>query len=681
MKINQEDINLFLVEANHSTFGITANTVPLALAMIARYVCRFIDHHFVFKMTKTIEHALKILDDGWKPDIVAISQYMWSSQANLYIACEIKKRYPDCIVIAGGPNISKSDKGRILYLKTNPFIDLCVELEGEIPFTKIIERLITGESLKDLKFKPPKSVFSLNPERDDILCYSGRETKRITDLKSIYPIYTDGFLDDMLKNGFYPFIQVQRGCPFTCAFCNASDKYYSKTVLLSAEKFQKDLEYLGDRFAKQHNIPLCMGVTNFGLFKNDFEIAHIIRTIQDKYDWPKKIPLSTVKFPEKIIKLNDILKYKVLEKIALQSLNKDVLKNIRRKNISFDEFIQFQKQSFERTNISTTELILSLPGETKKSFLMGLTKVLDAGTQDVNIYTLLKLQGTPLADDKYIKEYNHEFRYRILPRNFSEINNNKIFEIDEPVVSTNTMSEDDYFDLRGYTFTVYCFTSAVELIEIKQLLIEFNLPISQWVYNIHNNLSETAEIYEEYKNFMKETKEELFPSKEALVEYYKQPENYNKLLSGEVGDNLVRKYRFRLFSFYHKKAIYLALKEARKLISQIIGKQKSKILINDFEKYFNSRDLRAVLSSDSFECDEFVLTYDIPRWIESKYSKKINNLEGKHPYKIVFSDYSKQTIKNYKSKNKQRNLGLQIMYRDGFTKDCWPEWKKMKVLG
>ena len=46
--------------------------------------------------------------------------------------------------------------------------------------------------------------------------------------------------------------------------------------------------------------------------------------------------------------------------IAIQTLTKDVLKNIKRKNISTTDFINFQKEVLEDSAVrTTTELILA----------------------------------------------------------------------------------------------------------------------------------------------------------------------------------------------------------------------------------------------------------------------------------------------------------------------------------
>ena len=45
------------------------------------------------------------------------------------------------------------------------------------------------------------------------------------------------------------------------------------------------------------------------------------------------------------------------------------------------------------------------------------------------------------------------------------------------------------------------------------------------------------------EGFINETKGELWSTEEKLTEFYKQDENYKKLINGEVGGNLIYKYK------------------------------------------------------------------------------------------------------------------------------------------
>ena len=46
---------------------------------------------------------------------------------------------------------------------------------------------------------------------------------------------------------------------------------------------------IGQRFAAKHHVVLYIANTNMGLFEQDFQIARIIRQVQEKYNWPKII--------------------------------------------------------------------------------------------------------------------------------------------------------------------------------------------------------------------------------------------------------------------------------------------------------------------------------------------------------------------------------------------------------
>ena len=107
------------------------------------------------------------------------------------------------------------------------------------------------------------------------------------------------------------------------------------------------MEYLGKRFAGQHNVTLYMANTNMSLFDQDFEIAGIIRMIQEKYDWPLLININSGKNPKKLLDMLSILDFQPI--MSLQTLTPGVLKNIKRKNIPFETFVDFQNKVAHKT--------------------------------------------------------------------------------------------------------------------------------------------------------------------------------------------------------------------------------------------------------------------------------------------------------------------------------------------
>ena len=50
---------------------------------------------------------------------------------------------------------------------------------------------------------------------------------------------------------------------------------------------------------------------------------------------------------------------------------------------------------------------------------------------------------------------------------------------------------------------------------------------------------------EQFRDFSKETRDEIWDSKEEIYQFLKDRNNFNKLLSGEIGENLLSKYKFK----------------------------------------------------------------------------------------------------------------------------------------
>jgi hypothetical protein len=103
--------------------------------------------------------------------------------------------------------------------------------------------------------------------------------------------------------------------------------------------------------------------------------------------------------------------------------------------------------------------------------------------QNIVIYTLMNLKGTPLASRAFQDRYAHDIRHRVVPRQFSLVNGRKVIDSEEVIVATNTMSFDDYIELRRLCFTITAFFSSVELVPLKRLLVENGMDIAKWVFN------------------------------------------------------------------------------------------------------------------------------------------------------------------------------------------------------
>ena len=534
-------MKIALLDLNHHTISIHTNTVPLGLGLLSIYLKNNIENpeQYDIKLFKVHEKLLEVLKT-WIPDIVGITQYSWNSNLNIHMAQYILKLNPNCIIIAGGPNLHIKKEKKIEFLKRFNFIDFCITYEGEIPFLNIIKEISNGKKVNEIKHMLLPGIYALDGE----LLESDEPSPRISSLDVFGPIYITGIFDELLNDGFNPFLQTQRGCPNNCAYCHTGNKYYSKIIFQSPEIFKRDMEYLGKKFRNRHDISLYLANTNFGLYKKDFEIAEIIRYIQDKYDWPKHIDINYANNSKNLLKMCNMWKYKMVPAIALQTLTKKVMDNINRKNISLQEFEEFHdKVVKEYGNETWTELILCLPGEDKRSFLETLSGVFNSKVQIVCIYTLMLLNGTPLSDEDFIEKYNMKIKYRLVPRCFSEIEKNRIFDIEKVIVETNTMSYSEYLYFRKLSLLAEVFLSNNELFKYRVSLIDNKKDIMRYLIYIYYHIHKYRNISKIINDFMMETENELFNSEEELITFYSKDNSYKLLLEGKLGDNLLRKYK------------------------------------------------------------------------------------------------------------------------------------------
>jgi hypothetical protein len=364
----------------------------------------------------------------------------------------------------------------------------------------------------------------------------------------------------------------------------------------------------------------------------------------------------------------------------LQTNTSGVLQNIKRKNVPFDKYVAFQKDIMLITKEnSETELILCLPGETKETFLKTLRDVINSGVQSITIYTLMNLKGTPMSSGESSEDFKYIIRHRIVPRQFSIIDGIKIMDTEEVIVGTKDMSFEDYISLRGLSFIVTTFFSSTDLNPLKRFLFEYKMDIAEWVFSISDRLSEYPELYQNYKAFLKETEDELFLSRESLIEFYHNPENFEALCSGCLGDNLLRKYKLIALSENYESCLRLVVSVAREIIHDCFeDHEKMDEMIEDLTSYLFTRNMKPFLLEKGCSYHkQFHLNYDIPGWlVNSDPELLLEDYNRPCDYIVTFTDGAIKRLRNIIEMNKDLTLSLQVLYRDGTIREYWPQWVK-----
>ena len=274
---------------------------------------------------------------------------------------------------------------------------------------------------------------------------------------------------------------------------------------------------------------------------------------------------------------------------------------------------------------------------------------MDCGV-NVSTYTLMMLQGTDLGREEDIKKYDMKSKWRIVPRDFGTYRGKRVFDIERVCIANNTMPYEDYLECRRFSLLNHFFTYSV-FTPIKKLLRkDLDISLYEFIFSIFQTLEGkkqneyTQKLPEKllriYFDFSKESEAELYDSKEHIYEFFSNDENYKKLLNGELGDNLLRKYAAKLISNVLNEIIDLSIDTISELISETHKNKKEFTNILESARLWlkNLYIFDAIFKWDEVTKHEPVITleYDIPKW-DKNHNESVLNFKNKTNYKMVYS--------------------------------------------
>jgi len=361
----------------------------------------------------TPENILSQYDD---PYMACFSVCIWNHRLSLAVAQLVKDKFPDCLIVFGGPQVKTDD--HITY----PFIDYIIEHEGEKKFLEL------------LGVKPSETILDHFP--------------------SPYPkgLY-DQIINDMPEIDFQVIVETNRGCPFSCSFCYWGQGFAENKIKFhSLDYIREEAEWIGRKKIKY----VFMADANFGMYPQDIEVAKIYRDVKEKYGYPEKVRVCYGKNKEEnVFETAKILSDCGLSKaitLAKQSEDQGVLDNIQRSNIKKEVYSSLEQRYKEAGMTTYSEIILGLPGETKESFKKGVDDTVKHCNK-LFVYHCTILPNTGMAEPEYIKKYGlktvqvplAEIHSKIRPDNF-------ITEYEDIVIETNTLSKDDWMECAVYAW-------------------------------------------------------------------------------------------------------------------------------------------------------------------------------------------------------------------------------------
>jgi radical SAM superfamily enzyme YgiQ (UPF0313 family) len=288
--------------------------------------------------------------------VVAFSTYVWNHQYNYTLARMVKELNPNCLIVFGGPEPAVTDPD---IFRKEPYMDLVICFEGEITFREIL-RNFENQRWEDI----PGLLINRGGE-----AVKTPDAKRIETLGEVPSPYLTGIFDQIMADNpdveWNGTLETNRGCPFACTFCDWGSLTYNKVKHFGLERVFDELEWM----AKHRCGFISITDANFGMFpERDNMIADKIIEVQEKYGYPKTFSVAWAKNQKKEVvdivkKLLDAPGFNQGLTLSVQSLDVDVLENIRRKNMEMNKLEEVFELCEQRNIPTYTELILGLPGE------------------------------------------------------------------------------------------------------------------------------------------------------------------------------------------------------------------------------------------------------------------------------------------------------------------------------
>lgn len=304
------------------------------------------------------------------PSMVIFSVYIWNCDIIYRVAAELRKLLPDCLIGAGGPEVSfQAEK----VLKEHSAFDFISRGEGEQTTLEIIQLLASGsdEFRKRIAVHPFFDPLSLFP-----------------DLAALPFPYTDAELQEEADTRIF-YYESSRGCPFSCSYCLSS---LDKTVrFMPLERVYADLQRFMDTGVK-----LVKFVDRtFNL--NEKRYISIWEYIRDNWNGKTRFHFEiAAEFlsDDALAMLPSVPEGAVQFEIGIQSIHKETLKTVGR-TADVDKLAD-RIRRIPKTIHSHVDLIAGLPHESLKEFEQSFDYAVSLEPDMLQLGFLKVLSGTEM---------------------------------------------------------------------------------------------------------------------------------------------------------------------------------------------------------------------------------------------------------------------------------------------
>lgn len=352
--------------------------------------------------TRRVDPSWYLGRERWQgADVLAFSLYTWNLRYSLELARLAREALPSVKIVVGGPSVPREPGPLAAFMAQHPALDVAALGEGEETFRELLLAWLEARSLRDvpgLALRGPEGVERTAPR------------PRLRDFARTASPYLDGTFDALLEaQGGRPMtavMETNRGCPFSCTFCDWGQATQSRVHELPLARVEGELEWIGRRGVGS----IYLIDANFGIRKRDVDITRAIVRTREAHGAPGFVFFHLTKNAglRNLRTLNTLQEggvgcYAVL---SMQDFDAEVLAAVERANIKPERSLALRAACNERGMPTSNELLFGLPEQTLGSVAAMLDKALTPFSRDrFLIFPVRVLPNTELAAPAYQARY------------------------------------------------------------------------------------------------------------------------------------------------------------------------------------------------------------------------------------------------------------------------------------
>ncbi len=659
-------MKIFFGDLVHTWEKVSLWTFPLNVGYVGAYARKELAGRAdvelrIFKRPELMIQAIR----QENPDIVGLSHYVWNANLNRLVFQLAKRCDPGILTVGGGPNFTSANADEAharAFFAASPDCDAYVVNQGELGFAEVAGAFHQcGGDVRAFRARPVAGAL-VNDGNGGV--HLGEALDIIRDLDEIPSPYLTGLMDPFFDEPFVPILETNRSCPYRCTFC-AWGIGTGKLARFSEGRVMDEIEYFSRRCTKSAN--MFIADANFSVLERDAAFARRLRRCRDKHGYPGHVSIQWNKTrPDRVLRVARELGGMAEVGASMQSLDPRVLAAIKRRNLTLDDVAGMTETlRAEGNDIPLfSELIVGLPLETRHGHIAANRKLVDLGAEIFN-YNLHLLPGTEMDSALSRREFFHKTAWRLHDNAFGIYDGVTVFEGQEVVTATSTMSETELRSFRFIHFLIQFMWSRKWYYDFLRLFQQAGIhPVDVVVRIAEAASSDDGEIGALHRRFRADHDLENFATFDGLAEYWSRDENIERLRSGGYG-KLNFLYTYEILLEHYEAFNDFLMGTARAMAREANLNDEGVFLDQCREVLDFSRELRVSLTRSLdrvVDNKRISFSYDLLSWRESGYRGKPSRIStsGRYEYEFYLPEQQRSILERQLSQFRSHSVSLTL---------------------